>query len=95
MGCRTVSRALKEFMEFIDNYCFSDLPLTIANLGWASVNNSSSKTMLDRFLIPIYWEERVPNVLQVPIPRFISDHSPIMLDGSKRSMCAPFRFENM
>nr|XP_016476809.1 PREDICTED: uncharacterized protein LOC107798345 [Nicotiana tabacum] len=38
----------------------------------------------------------VPDVLQVPLPRLTSDHSPIMLDGSRRrSLRIPFRFENM
>ncbi|OIT37244.1 hypothetical protein A4A49_14511 [Nicotiana attenuata] len=64
--------------------------------NFTRAEDSASKSRLDRFLVSTDWEEMVPDVLQVPLPRLTSDHSPIMLDGNRRrSLCIPFRFENM
>lgn len=96
IGCRGESRVMEEFSEFIDNHCLIDLPLTGAPFTWSRSEDSSSRSRLDRFLVSTSWEELAPNVIQAPLPRLLSDHSPIMLDGSRgRQTRCPFRFENM
>lgn len=44
MGCRTLSMAMEEFSEFIDNRCLIDLPLTVANFTWARARDSMLKS---------------------------------------------------
>ncbi|XP_019241943.1 PREDICTED: uncharacterized protein LOC109221978 [Nicotiana attenuata] len=66
------------------------------NVTWARAEDSNSRSRLDIFLISFSWDELVLNVLQIPLPRLISDHLPILLDGFRGTgVRAPFRFENM
>lgn len=96
LGCRVISRAMKEFSEFIDNHSLMDLPLLGAYFTWSWSEDSISKSRLDRFLVSTSWEELAPNVIKSPLPQLISDHFPILLDGARgRRMSSPFRFKNM
>ncbi|KAF3636781.1 hypothetical protein FXO37_25289 [Capsicum annuum] len=62
----------------------------------ARLEDSYCRSRLDRFLVSTSWEELALNVIQVPLPRLISDHSPILLDCTRgRRTRSLFRFENM
>ncbi|RVW57568.1 hypothetical protein CK203_113876 [Vitis vinifera] len=51
---------------------------------------------LDRFLVSEDWEGHFKGVVQSTLPRPVSDHFPILLDGAGvRKGSVPFRFENM
>ena len=51
---------------------------------------------LDRFLVSEDWEGHFKGVVQSTLPRPVSDHFPILLDGGGvRKGSVPFRFENM
>nr|XP_009761079.1 PREDICTED: uncharacterized protein LOC104213303 [Nicotiana sylvestris] len=96
LGCSMISRAMEEFSDFINDHFLIDLPLSGERFTWARAEDSNSRSRLDRFLISPSWDELVPNMLQIPLPRLTSDHLPILLDGCRgRGVRAPFRFENM
>ena len=51
---------------------------------------------LDRFLVSQDWEGHFNGVVQNTLPRLMSNHFPIFLDGGGvRSGPISFRFENM
>lgn len=51
---------------------------------------------LDRFLVFEDWEGHFSGVVQSILPRPVSSHCPILLDGGGvRRGPTPFRFENM
>ena len=51
---------------------------------------------LDLFLVSKDWETHFSGVMQCTLPRLVSDHFPILLDGcGVRRGPIPFRFENM
>lgn len=83
-GCRVISSAMEEFSKFINDHVLIHLPLTGASFTW-------SRSRLDKFLVSTTWEEMAPNLIQIPLPRLTSDHSPIMLYIWRgRNMRAPF-----
>ncbi|RVW72705.1 hypothetical protein CK203_056739 [Vitis vinifera] len=54
------------------------------------------ESRLDRFLVSEDWENHFSGAIQSSLPRPVSDHFPILLDGGGvRSGPSPFRFENM
>ena len=56
----------------------------------------ASKARLDRFLFSADWEDKFPSVSRQHLPRLLSDHFPIVLEGgSFQRDRRPFRFENM
>ncbi|KAJ9690749.1 hypothetical protein PVL29_013085 [Vitis rotundifolia] len=63
---------------------------------WSGGLNSLSRSRLDRFLISEEWENHFSGAIQCSLPRPVSDHFPILLDGGgvKRGPI-PFRFKNM
>ncbi|RVW20562.1 putative ribonuclease H protein [Vitis vinifera] len=54
------------------------------------------ESRLDRFLVSEDWENHFSGAIQSSLPRPVSDHFPILLDGGGvRSGPSPFWFENM
>ncbi|RVW54429.1 hypothetical protein CK203_068460 [Vitis vinifera] len=54
------------------------------------------ESRLDCFLVSEDWENHFSGAIQCSLPRPVSDHFPILLDGGGvRSGPSPFRFENM
>ncbi|KAL6312886.1 hypothetical protein AAG906_025743 [Vitis piasezkii] len=73
-----------------------DLPLQGGPYTWSGGMNGQSKSRLDCFLISEDWENHFSGVSQRTLPRPVSDHSPILLDGGGvRRGPIPFCFENM
>lgn len=91
LGCRVISKAMEEFLEFIDTHYLIDLPVIGAYFTW-----SKSKSRLDRFLVSTSWEESTPGVIQALLLRLTSDHFPVLLEGSRGNRKrSPLRFENI
>ena len=63
---------------------------------YSSGLNNLAFSRLDPFLVFDTWESHFDGVIQCILPKPISDHSPILLDGvAVRNRPIPFRFENM
>ncbi|KAL6331818.1 hypothetical protein AAG906_020162 [Vitis piasezkii] len=59
-------------------------------------SNNQAMSRLDRFLVSEDWEGHFKGAVQCTLPRPVSDHFPILLDGGGvRRGPVPFRFENM
>ena len=51
---------------------------------------------MDRFLVSNDWENHFSGLFHSILPKPVSDHAPILLDGGGiRKGKAPFKFENM
>ena len=63
---------------------------------WKGSPNNGRMARLDRYLVTEEWDCQFGKVTQSILPRPISDHSPILLEGGTWSNGpSPFRFENM
>ncbi|RVX00739.1 putative ribonuclease H protein [Vitis vinifera] len=87
---------MRRFSEVLDELALRDLPLQGGPYTWSGGLNGQSKSRLDRFLISEDWENHFSGVSQCTLPRPVSDHSLILLDGGGvRRGPIPFCFENM
>ena len=87
---------MRRFSDVIDELALRDLPLQGGPFTWSGGLNGQSRSRLDRFLISKDWENHFSGVTQCTLPRPVSDHFPILLDGGGvRRGSIPFRFENM
>ena len=91
-----LSGPMRRFSEVLDELALRDMPLQGGPYTWSGGLNGQSWSRLDRFLISEDWENHFSGVSQCTLPRPVSDHSPILLDGGGvRRGPIPFRFENM
>ncbi|KAJ9701497.1 hypothetical protein PVL29_006726 [Vitis rotundifolia] len=91
-----LSGSMRSFSEVIDELALRDLPLQGGLFTWSGGLNGQSRSRLDRFLVSEDWENHFSGVSQCTLPRPVSDHFPILLDGGGvRRGPIPFRFENM
>ncbi|RVW34945.1 Transposon TX1 uncharacterized 149 kDa protein [Vitis vinifera] len=91
-----LSGSMRRFSEVLDELTLRDLPLQGGPYTWSGGLNGQSRSRLDRFLISEDWENHFSGVSQCTLPRPVSDHAPILLDGGGvRRGPIPFRFENM
>ena len=91
-----ISASMRRFSEVIDELALRDLPLQGGPFTWNGGLNGQSMSRLDRFLVSKDWETHFSRVTQGTLPRPVSDHFPILLDGGRvRRGQIPFRFENM
>ncbi|RVX20512.1 Transposon TX1 uncharacterized 149 kDa protein [Vitis vinifera] len=87
---------MRRFSEVIDELDLRDLPLQGGPFTWSGGLNNQAMTRLDRFLVSEDWEDHFKGAVQCTLPRPVSDHFPILLDGGGvRRGPVPFRFENM
>ncbi|RVW22653.1 Transposon TX1 uncharacterized 149 kDa protein [Vitis vinifera] len=90
------SSAMRRFAEVVDDLGLVDLQLQGGAFTWTGGLNNMSKARLDRFLVSPCWLDQFSKVSQRRLPKPISDHFPVLLEGgSWRRGPAPFRFENM
>ncbi|RVX19563.1 hypothetical protein CK203_005041 [Vitis vinifera] len=88
--------SMRRFSEVIEELALKDLPLHGGLFTWSGGLNGLSRSRLDRFLISEDWENHFSGAIQCSLPRPVSDHFPILLDGGgTRRGPIPFRFENM
>ena len=91
-----LSPSMRRFSEVIDDLDLRDLPLQGGPFTWNGGLNNQAMSRLDRFLVSEDWEGHFNGVVQSTLPRPVSDHFPILLDGGGvRRGPVPFRFENM
>ena len=88
--------AMRRFAQIIDDLGLLDLPLQGGVFTWNGGLHNQSWARLDRFLVSPSWLDQFSGVLQSKLPRPISDHFPVLLEGGGlRRGPSPFRFENM
>ena len=91
-----LSSSMRRFSKVIDDLDLRDLPLQGGPFTWSGGLNNQAMSRLDRFLVSEDWEGHFKGVVQCTLPRSVSDHFPILLDGERVSKGhVPFRFENM
>ncbi|RVW27486.1 Transposon TX1 uncharacterized 149 kDa protein [Vitis vinifera] len=91
-----ITSAIRRFAEVVDDLGLVDLHLQGGAFTWTGGLNNMSRARLDRFLVSPCWLDQFSRVSQRRLPRPISDHFPVLLEGgSWRRGPAPFRFENM
>ena len=73
-----------------------DLPLQGGSFTWSGGLYNQAWARLDRFLVSPSWLDQFSDVIQKRLPRPISDHFPILIEGGGiRRGPSSFRFENM
>ena len=91
-----ITSTMWRFAQIIDKLGLVDLPLQGEVFTWSGGLNNQSWARLDRFLVSPSWLDHFSGVLQSRLPRPISDHFPVLLEGGGlRRGPSPFRFENM
>ena len=87
---------MRRFSKFIKDMCLRDLPLSGGLFTWCGGSNNESASRLDHFLVSNDWENHFSGLFHSILPKPVSDHAPILLDGGGiRKGKAPFKFENM
>ena len=87
---------MRRFSKVIEDLELKDLPLLGGLFTWSGGVNNQSLSRLDRFLVNEEWDCRFSGSRQCVLPRPVSNHFPILLDGGGlRRDPSPFRFENM
>uniref|UniRef100_A0A2N9IY01 Reverse transcriptase domain-containing protein n=1 Tax=Fagus sylvatica TaxID=28930 RepID=A0A2N9IY01_FAGSY len=96
LGAGRHTGAMQIFFEFIFELGLVDLPLMEGQFTWSNNQDLPAKSCIDRFLVSTDWEEQFSHLKQKALPRFVSDHCPIMLEcGSFKRGKSYFKFENM
>ena len=91
-----LSSSMRRFSEVIDDLDLRDLPLQGGPFTWSGGLNNQAMTKIDRFLVSEDWEGHFKGAVQCTLPRPVSDHFPILLDGGGvRRGPVPFRFANV
>ena len=91
-----ITSAMRRFAEVVDDLGLVDIQLHGGAFTWTGGLNNMSRARLDRFLVSPCWLDQFSRVCQRRLPRPISDHFPVLLEGGSWSKGpAPFRFENM
>ena len=76
-----LSGSMRRCSEVINELALRDLPLQGGPFTWSGGLNGQSRSRLDRFRISKDWENHFSGVTQCTLPRPVSDHFPILLDG--------------
>ncbi|RVX23718.1 Transposon TX1 uncharacterized 149 kDa protein [Vitis vinifera] len=91
-----ITPTMRRFAYIIDDLGLVDLPLQGGVFTWSRGLNNQSWARLDKFLVSPSWLDQFSVVLQRRLPRPISNHFPLLLEGGGlRRDHSPFRFENM
>ena len=92
----SLNSVMRRFFEVLEDLELRDLPLHGGIFTWNGGRNNHMKSRLDRFLISEEWEDLFSGPIQSLLPRPMSNHHPILLDGGgMRRGPTLFRFENV
>ncbi|RVW25038.1 LINE-1 reverse transcriptase-like [Vitis vinifera] len=87
-----ITPTMRRFAHIIDDLGLVDLPLQGGVFTWSGGLNNQSWARLDRFLVSPSWLDKFSGVIQRRLPRPVSDHFPILLEGGGlRRGPSPFR----
>ena len=91
---RRLSQAMRRFSQVIDDLDLKDLPTKGGHFTLSGGLNGQRKARLDIFLINDEWDNLLSNVIQIMLPKLISDH---FLEGGRCMVKgpSPYRFEYM
>ncbi|RVX19456.1 LINE-1 retrotransposable element ORF2 protein [Vitis vinifera] len=96
LGGGRLTPSMKDLDDFIRENELIDPPLRSASFTWSNMQEHPVCKRLDRFLYSNEWEQLFPQSLQEVLPRWTSDHWPIVLETNPFKWGpTPFRFENM
>ncbi|RVW15380.1 hypothetical protein CK203_082622 [Vitis vinifera] len=96
LGGSSLTPSMKDFDDFIRECELIDSPLWSTPFTWSNMQESLVCKRLDRFLYSNEWEQLFPQSLQEVLPRWTSDHWPIVLETNPFKWGpTPFRFENL
>ncbi|XVF29009.1 hypothetical protein REPUB_Repub15cG0083100 [Reevesia pubescens] len=73
--------AMGHFNDFIEDLELVDLPLEGGKFTWFSNQDAPTFCRLDRFLVSSTLLDKWGHVAQKLLPRFLSDHNPLLLCG--------------
>ncbi|RVW46613.1 Transposon TX1 uncharacterized 149 kDa protein [Vitis vinifera] len=92
----SLTASMRRFSEVVEDLELRDYPLRGGPFTWRGGLKNQVQSRLDRFLVTDNWDNMFNGVVQGILPRPVSDHFPILLEGGglKRGP-SPFRFENM
>ena len=92
-----ISNSMRKFLQIIGELELKDISLQGGQYMWKGGLNNQRMTRLDRFLIRDDWEVLFGGARQSLLPKPLSDHHPILLEGGGYLVRGPlpFRFENM
>ena len=91
-----VTQPMHRFAEVIEDLGVRDMPLQGGPFTWSGGSNGRAMFRINRFLVSGDWDSYFSRVTQSTLPRPVSDHFPILLDGGGiRSGPSPFWFETM
>ncbi|RVW67644.1 hypothetical protein CK203_063068 [Vitis vinifera] len=92
----SLNSIMRRFAEVIEELELKDLPMVGGPFTWTGGTDNQSFSRLDRFLVNEEWDSHFGDARQFLLPRPVSDHFPILMDGGGlRRGPTPFRFENM
>ncbi|RVW25634.1 putative ribonuclease H protein [Vitis vinifera] len=80
LGGSRLTPSMKDFDDFISDCELIDLPLRSASFTWSNMQVNPVCKRLDRFLYSNEWEQTFPQSIQGVLPRWTSDHWPIVLE---------------
>ena len=76
-----MSTSMRRFSKVIDELTLRDLLLQGGAFTWSGGLNGQSMSRSDHFLVSEDWETHFSGVTQCTLPRSMSNHFPILLDG--------------
>ena len=95
-NCQVSSASMRQFFEFIDDLRLKDIPSPWGAFTCTSGSNNGLACRLDSFLVLEDCENHFSGLFPSILPRPVSDHAPILLDGGGvRFGKFAFCFENM
>ena len=91
-----LTASMRRFSKVLRGFGVEGFSLMGGTFTWRGGLNNQVQSRLDRFLVTDNWDNLFNGVVQGILPRPVSDHFPILLEGGglKRGP-SPFRFENM
>ena len=76
-----ITQAMRRFAFVLDDLGVRDLPLQGGPFTWRGGTNGQTMSRIDRFLVSGDWESHFSRIIQSTLPRPVSDHFPILLNG--------------